>query len=216
MAKVTGPLLSFGARGSIGKAAVFASWRGVAYARQHVVPANPQSTNQTTIRTTFALLREMWKRAPSGLIAPWNAFASGRPFTGMNKFVGENVRVLKYEVDMNNFIASPGSGGGIPPDMVVFNNTGGSGKANAVVTAPAPPTGWILTGAQGIAFQDQSPDGIFEGVITYAEDLSAPYTVAFTGLLATTDYQVAAWLKWEKPDGSFAYSASVIGQVTTT
>jgi len=43
MSKLTGPLLSFGARGQIGKAMVTSTWKGVPYARQYVVPANPQT-----------------------------------------------------------------------------------------------------------------------------------------------------------------------------
>lgn len=46
MAKVTGPLMSMTASGKIGDAIVFAAWKGVAYVRQFVIPANPQSTSQ--------------------------------------------------------------------------------------------------------------------------------------------------------------------------
>jgi hypothetical protein len=46
MAKVTGPLMSMTASGKIGDAIVFSIWKGVAYVRQFVIPANPQSTGQ--------------------------------------------------------------------------------------------------------------------------------------------------------------------------
>lgn len=46
MAKVTGPLHSDGATGQLGKTIVFGVWKGVAYVRKYVVPANPQSANQ--------------------------------------------------------------------------------------------------------------------------------------------------------------------------
>jgi len=46
MAKVTGPLMSLSASGAIGKAIVFAGWKGVQYVRQYVIPANPQSEGQ--------------------------------------------------------------------------------------------------------------------------------------------------------------------------
>src|SRR5262245_18965190 len=100
MSKTTAPLLSFDAAGSIGKTVVYSRWRGVSYARRHVVPANPNTTAQQEVRSTFALLREMSKLAPTLALAPWDAFAKGRPFTGMNKFVGENVRVLKGAANM--------------------------------------------------------------------------------------------------------------------
>jgi hypothetical protein len=46
MAKVTGPLMSMSASGKIADALVFAAWKGVAYVRQFVIPANPQSADQ--------------------------------------------------------------------------------------------------------------------------------------------------------------------------
>src|SRR3546814_18679316 len=107
MAKVNGPFLSFGGRGQIGKAMVAAKWCGVQYVREYVVPANPRSVAQQAVRTLFAYLREMWKLAPSETILAWNAFAKGRPFTGMNKFVGENERVRKGETKLANFIGNP-------------------------------------------------------------------------------------------------------------
>jgi len=212
MAKTTAPLLSLGSSGTIGKTITYAKWRGVPYARQRVVPANPQSTQQTVIRSTFALLREMWKLAPARLTEVWNSFASGRPFTGMNKFVGENVRVLKYEPDMANFIGSPGAKGGLPPDSVVLASAG-AGALTATFTVPAAPVGWAIVEAVSVVFLDQAPDGIFDGVITSAFDAVAPYVPTFAGL-AAGDYIVASWLKWEKPDGSFAYSVGLTGTQT--
>src|SRR5665648_108836 len=50
MAKVTGPLHSDGASGQLGKAIVFAAWKGIAYVRKYVVPANPMSAGQGDFR----------------------------------------------------------------------------------------------------------------------------------------------------------------------
>ena len=46
MAKVTGPLMSMSASGKVADAIVFSTWKGVAYVRQWLKPANPQSTGQ--------------------------------------------------------------------------------------------------------------------------------------------------------------------------
>jgi hypothetical protein len=46
MAKVTGPLSSFDARGQIAKAMVFMGWRGVKSVRMWVRPANPKTEDQ--------------------------------------------------------------------------------------------------------------------------------------------------------------------------
>lgn len=50
MAKVTGPLFSMSASGTLGKALVFAGWKGIAYVRQWIKPANPQSGAQGDVR----------------------------------------------------------------------------------------------------------------------------------------------------------------------
>lgn len=209
MAKLTGPLLSFGATGAIGKTLVASKWRGIPYARQYTVPANPQTAAQTQVRSTFALLREMWKLAPAQLQETWNAFAQGRPFTGMNKEVGENVRVLNGQPDMANYIASPGSGGGLAP--LGFNAVTGSvaGTIDCTFTVPAAPSGWVLTKAVAIGFKDQAPDGIFEAPIAVGEDLTAPYAVTLTGLPPGESCICAGWLVWTKPDGRLAYSVSI-------
>lgn len=215
MAKLTGPLLSFGARGQIGSTLVASSWKGIPYARQYVKPANPQTIAQQRVRTTFALLREMWKIAPAPVLAAWNAFAQGRPFTGMNKFVGENVRVLQAELLMENFIGSPGARGGFAP--VAFTAVAGAdpGEVDWTMTAPAAPPGWSVVQAVVTGFMDQLPSGFFTGPYIAATDAVGPYAGTLEGLDPGADAVISGWLVWEKPDGSLAYSvASTI--VTTT
>lgn len=46
MARVTGPLMSMSASGSIGKAITYSVWKGISYVRELVIPANPQSEDQ--------------------------------------------------------------------------------------------------------------------------------------------------------------------------
>jgi hypothetical protein len=214
MAKVKGALLSFGGRGSVGKTVVYSSWKGIKYAREHVIPANPQTEAQMVVRRTFALLREAFKRAPTLVTAPWNAFASGRPFTGMNKFVGENVRVLNGEADLANLIHSPGARGGLPPESFSAAATANPGEIEGTFTVPTAPAGWTLQGAVMVAVKDQAPDGIFTGEILAAEDLTAPYAPLITGADSGDDYRVGGYLRWSKPDGTLAYSASLPDDVT--
>ncbi len=214
MAKITAPLLSFGARGSIAKTAVYSAWRGVNYARQHVIPANPQTTAQQTVRKTFALLREMYKIAPPILSAPWVAFATGRPFTGMNAYIGENVRVLNGQTDMSNWIGSPGALGG-PPPLSVAGAPGTSGEITVTITPPTQiPEGWVIEAAQAAAFNQQAPDDFFTGPLVAGEDMSAPYSISLTGLGAGEVCVMAGWLKWTRPDNKSAYSVGITSVVT--
>lgn len=216
MAKLTGPLLSFGARGQIGKTLVTSKWRGVPYARQYVIPANPQTTSQQANRNAFATLREMWKLAPAGLRAPWDAFASGRPFTGMNKFVGENRLAQTTDTDFDTFLASPGARGGIPPSAVAATTGSGSGEIDLAITAPAgTPTGWTLTKAVAVGFEQQSPQVRFDQTFVIDENAVAPYGITLAGFTAATEIVAAAWLEWAKPNGDVAYSPSLVDTATS-
>ena len=215
MAKLTGPLLSFGARGQLGKTLVMAKWRGIPYARQHVVPTNPNTTAQQAVRATFALLREMWKIAPSPIYDAWNAFAQGRPFLGVNKWVGENVRTLNGQPDMNNVIFSPGAKGGPPPISFVGVAGGASGEIDYTFVAPTPPNGWTLNSVVAAAFNDQDPAGFFTGPFVSDTQAAPTLTGTLAGLGSAVDCQVGGWLIWTKPDGTLAYSASITDQVTS-
>jgi hypothetical protein len=215
MAKVSAPLLSFGASGQIAKTMVASKWKGIKYMRQHVIPANPNTVAQQAARGLFAELREMWKLAPAVLAAPWDAFALGRPLTGMNKFVGENMRVLNGEADFNNMIFSPGAKGGTPPMTFAATTGAGSGEVDATFTTPTPPTGWTLAGIAAAAFNDQVPGGIFTGPLVADFEAAPTLVVTLTGLGAAEACQVGGWLVWTKPDGSTAYSVGLTDQATS-
>lgn len=215
MAKTTAPMLSFSAAGSIAKTLVYAKWRGISYGRQHVIPANPKSTAQTLTRNTFATLREAWKRTGSITRAPWDAFAKGQPFTGMNKFVGENLRLIRGEADMNLFYASPGAGGGLAFPTLGVAAGSGSGEIDATLTAPTLPTGWTITNAHAMAIKQQAPDDLFLGVVVEGSDATDPYVVTLAGLGSAAAVVVSAWFEYLKPDGKTAYSVAITEAGTT-
>lgn len=207
MAKTTAPILSLGASGTIAKTMVYSSWRGIPYVRRHLIPSNPNTVGQQATRNVFTTMSAMWKVAPALLTTPWDTFATGRPFLGRNAFIGQNVKLMRGEVDANLFVGSPGARGGLPPDSIV--STPGSTQLSIAFTNPAAPTGWTLVGAIAIAFPDQDPAAVFVGPTVAAEDVAAPQdTVVLTGL-ALVLMQVRAWLQWTKPDGATAYSASL-------
>lgn len=215
MAKTTAPLLSFGGRGQIGKTMVASKWRGIPYMRQYVVPANPRTAAQTQVRTLFAFLREVWKLAPTGLQAPWDAFASGRKFLGFNKIVGENVRVMNGETDCDNMIFSPGARGGLSPTGVTVVTGTTPGGVLVAGSAPTAPSGWTFDALCACAFPDQDPTGIFTGPIVYGEDTSSTYSIPLLGFAEGVVVQVGVWARWLKPDGTIAYSPSITYQATT-
>jgi len=56
MAKVTGPLMSLDASGTVAKTTTFSKWKGRNYVRQRVIPHNPQSAGQQLSRGYLAVL----------------------------------------------------------------------------------------------------------------------------------------------------------------
>lgn len=65
MANVIGPLLSLGARKSVGGALTFANWKGLNTVRLKSTPSNPKTSNQMSARAYFALGGKITKRSVS-------------------------------------------------------------------------------------------------------------------------------------------------------
>ncbi|MBA7536905.1 hypothetical protein ES705_29170 [subsurface metagenome] len=82
------PLLA----GASGKAAdaVAATWKGRAYIRKHVIPANPKSPAQTAVRESLARCVTLW-RSLGILIKAWlDTYGTGYAMSGYNVFVKKN------------------------------------------------------------------------------------------------------------------------------
>jgi hypothetical protein len=92
MAKVKAPLFGFGASGKLGDALVFAKWKGIDYAREYVVPANPNTAGQSTQRGYLASAVGEWHDGTNELSAAdkaaWNRLAGVQATarSGFNEF----------------------------------------------------------------------------------------------------------------------------------
>ena len=214
MAKQTGALLAFDARGQLGKTIVFGSWRGQSYARRYVVPANPKTAAQTLTRSAFSWLQQAWKLSPTIFQAPWDLYASGQPFTNRNAFGSKNIAVLRSAADLSGLIFSPGAKGGIALATATF--TAGVGLITVAGPGPAPPVGWPLAAIQAAVVRDQDPNTGVLYQISANEDLVSPYSFTITGLTAGQLYRCAAWAKWTKPNNTTAYGPQFAGSATPT
>jgi len=215
MAKPTAPLLSFGASGQIAKSMVFSKWRGRSYVRRHVIPANPQTAEQSLTRDTFSWLQAVWKVAPPELTAPWLAYTQGKVLTDRNAFTKFNLSQLRDAADLADMNFSPGALGGLPPASLTV--TPGNDQITVACAAPGVlPTGWTITSAILGVMRDQEPGVGTLYDISVSEDSAAAYTHDFTGLVSAVDYVGFAFLKWLRPDGKTAYSPSLSDIQTTT
>ena len=217
MPKLTAPILSFGAAGQVGKTIVFSKWKGVPYARQYVIPANPRTTKQTSNRDVWAMIGNAWLYAPAAVQAAFNAYALGKPLTGRNKFFAENQKLLAVDpkpAGIDGFVFSPGSGGGLPPTNLIV--TEGNAQLTLGVTLPVAPSGWTIQSAVGVAVPQQDPTDPFSGLFFIDVETVDPDTCVITGLTNGTEYVVGFFLVWEKPDGKLAYSISLSDSGTPT
>lgn len=212
MAKLTGPLMSLGASGTIADTLTYGNWKGIAYARTRVIPANPNSTSQQQTRDVFRFLQEYYKFAPGIAREPWIAAVTGIPMTAINMVLSKNTGLLREEIDLNLMVLSPGAKGGIPPTGIV--STPGSGQLSVAVSVPTAPSGWTITAAQGVVLRDQDPHDPLIASPVAVEDLTSTYTLVFTGLTGSEVYQIGVWLKWETPNGDAAYSVALRDQDT--
>lgn len=215
MAKLTGPLLSIAASGAVAKTQVYASWKGIAYARRWVQPANPQSTEQVETRDTFSWLNRVWKTAPALFVAPWAAAVQGRPLTDRNLFIKQNLSLLRGQADLTGIILSPGAKGGLASTITI---TPAAGQITIAGADPTPlPSGWSIVGLVGVAIPDQDPQSGSSYTIEADEDLTTAYSVVLTGL-AAGDYAAAGWWVYQRSAlaTDLAYSAAAGTIVTVT
>lgn len=212
MATITGPLLSFGARASLGKTVVYSSWKGIAYARRHVVPANPDTLAQQDVRGVFRWLQSVWSYMPAEVQEGWNAYAQGQPLTGRNAIAKFNVSGLQNQVDLGNFVFSPAAKSGPVAASIAVNPAPGALAVD--LGAPPLPNGWTIDSAVAAAILDQDPSTGTDYETVAATDSSDPYSLALPGLTPSALYIVGGWFKYVRPDGTFAYGPALMDSGT--
>jgi hypothetical protein len=216
MAVVTAPLLSFGARGSIAKSQVYASWKGRPYARRYTVPAYRRSDAQDLTRNVFSWLNNTWKFSPQVFQAPWVAFAQGKVLTDRNAFFSQNIGLLRTLTTNEGMIMSPGAKGGIGVTPAV---TPASTSLAIAGTAPdVTGLGWTTVSWNAVLMPQQNPQtDILYAISAATPDTTGPYSVTISGLTTATGYIVGAWFVWQRSASptDLAYGPSV-GTLHTT
>lgn len=214
MSKTTAPLLSFGASGAIAKTMVYASWKGRPYVRRHVIPANPNSSEQQLTRNTFRFLTNLWKYYPGSAVDAWKQYADSSRITDRNAFIKLNNGPLRTQTDLLAMTISPSAGSGVIAAAIGL--TAGAGQITVALTAPDLPTGWSIVSAFAAAIKNQDPQTEAFYEVTTGTDATSPYSIVLTGLTTGDEYLVGGWFKFTRPDGSFAYGRSLQDVETPT
>ncbi len=82
------PLLA----GASGRAAdaVAATWKGIAYIRKFVIPANPKTDAQTAVREAFAACVSLWRSLTTEVKTFLDTYGTGYAMSGYNVFISKN------------------------------------------------------------------------------------------------------------------------------
>ena len=91
MARVKAPLFSLGASGSVGKAIVYANWKGRDYCREYQIPQNPSTALQVNVRKAWELLVAQWQGEAPATWDIWNTFAEQFAMSGFNQYVSRGM-----------------------------------------------------------------------------------------------------------------------------
>lgn len=90
MTRVTGPLFSLTASGTLGDVITYSTWKGLPYVRSRVIPANPQTDAQVSIRDTLTAGVSSWRddaSVPETSRTSWEFYASGTGMSGFNRYI---------------------------------------------------------------------------------------------------------------------------------
>lgn len=87
MAKVTGPLLSLDASGSVASTMTFSKWKGINYVRQRVTPTYTNTLGQAAIRDLIRKASQAWLAETGAIDTAYKlAFATAAAGTAMSGF----------------------------------------------------------------------------------------------------------------------------------
>lgn len=88
---------------------VGASWKGIAYVRKMVIPANPNTVAQQGVRDTFKALVDAGRRINSTILKP-GILPKPKKMSQFNKFIQNNQAMIDAGVfDFANMLISDGS-----------------------------------------------------------------------------------------------------------
>jgi hypothetical protein len=102
MAKVTGPLLSLDASGTVASTITFSRWKGINYVRQRVIPTYSNTFKQVAIRSLMTDASRAWAGLGITLQTAFNTAAAGTAMSGFDLFMRNSV-LKNYDASVSPF-----------------------------------------------------------------------------------------------------------------
>lgn len=212
--KVTAPLFSLDASGSIGGAIVASKWKGRNYMRRLVTPANPRSDGQVSNRAVMRFLSQAWANLTELEQAAWDLLAAQGNFSPFNAYVKRNMQLwTQWSYPRIGPDYLPVS---VPATPDTLTATGGVGQISGTVDENDPNAdGWGIvyylndTNDQTVAKTDLKVFNTIE--FNDGDPISLAYVI--TGL-EPGEYYVKAKLIGNDGGESAAYKVSALATVT--
>ncbi len=174
------PLLA----GASGKAAdaVAATWKGRAYVRKHVIPANPKSAAQVLVRNSLSRCVTLW-RSLSSTVKTWlDTYGTGYRMSGYNIFMSKN---RAHEQVPEALVPVPPN----PNVAPIIDMAGTNASLSTVVTWTDP----ALSGYTNFAMilRDVALNVFQDEILS---TLASAETYTFSGLIEGNEYDLYGWL----------------------
>lgn len=205
MAQVTGPLLSFGASGSVGGAVTFATWKGRPYVRQLVIPSNPKSDGQVAQRAMQKFLSQAWAALSGADQATFDAMASAHAYSPFNAYASFNLKRWTDFLAPSQTLTIPAAG--TNPTLGTFTPTGGSGSISISQAVTTLADGWGLAIYLTAAELDEPVKSNTKVIIPF--NGTTTITAQITGLAPGTYWVTAQAYKTSGAKGAIGAATEV-------
>lgn len=184
MVKVTAPMMSLGASGSIGDAMTFSTWKGRPYVRKLVKPANPRSGGQVGMRAMFKFLTQQWAKIGAPNQALWEPRADQGVYSPFNAYMSFNTK--RWRDFLSPAMMDDPNQSAISPVLGVATATAGVRSITVSQAVTTENDGW------GIAVFRSTSTGFstsFDNLIACSDIVSiSPAVVVDTPLIPDTYY----------------------------
>ncbi len=181
MARVTGPLMSFSASGSVASTVVFSHWKGRPYVRAHVIPANPKSVLQISTRALMGYLSKNWAAIGTSPKDTWQTLADAIVASPFNAYTKANMSNWTQFLPPSE--GTPITRVGTPASVATEVATGGVGQVTNVMTITTVDDNWGVMIFRGLTAFTTARDNLVGCILA---DSAAAFTFVETGLAAGT------------------------------
>ena len=183
MVRVYAPLMSMDASGTLADAATFSKWKCRNYVRQRVVPANPNSGPQMSVRAMMRFLSQAWDALSAANKATWQTRADQTIISTFNAFTSYNLaRWRSFKAPSKE---DPATEVGAAPTAPTTTVTAGVRELQLSIAdgATPPDWAWLIFRSTVTGFTPS-----FSNLVRVVPRTGTPTVYIDTGLVTGTTY----------------------------